>query len=125
MIMPCMNSTSACDRGGNVALVEGGSVLLGFPGAPGCTTTGAVAESPCCACASIEKHARALAASSMTHSTAAPLAPLSPLLRRKPYISPFASHLNIFNTLTNGKTQRHRSHLQKSQESLPNRDRRA
>jgi hypothetical protein len=35
MIMPCMNSTSACERGGSVALVEGGNVLLGFPGAPG------------------------------------------------------------------------------------------
>src|SRR5258705_9812219 len=48
MIMPCMNSTSACDRGGSVALVDGGSVLLGLPGAPGCTTTG-VARSVCCA----------------------------------------------------------------------------
>jgi hypothetical protein len=38
--MPCMNSTSACDRGGSVALVDGGSVRLGLPGAPGCTTTG-------------------------------------------------------------------------------------
>ena len=33
--MPCMNSTSAGDGCSNVALVEGGSVLLGFPGAPG------------------------------------------------------------------------------------------
>src|SRR5215831_2449478 len=40
MIIPCMNSTSACDRGGSVALVEGGSVFVGLPGAPGCTTTG-------------------------------------------------------------------------------------
>src|SRR5260370_35899901 len=48
MIMPCRNSTSACDRGGSVALVDGGSVLLGLPGAPGCTTTG-VAGSVCCA----------------------------------------------------------------------------
>src|SRR5216684_3572156 len=47
MIMPCMNSTSACDRGGSVALVDGGSVLLGLPGAPGCTTTG-FAGSVCC-----------------------------------------------------------------------------
>src|SRR5712671_1337890 len=47
MIMPCMNSTSACDRGGSVALVDGGRVLLGLPGAPGCTTTG-VARSVCC-----------------------------------------------------------------------------
>lgn len=45
--MPCMNSTSACESGGRVALVEDGSVLLGFPGAPGCTTTGLL-ESFCC-----------------------------------------------------------------------------
>src|SRR6516165_2677458 len=38
--MPCMNSTSATDDGGRTALVEGGSVLVGIPGAPGCTTTG-------------------------------------------------------------------------------------
>jgi hypothetical protein len=29
MIMPCMNSTSAGDLGGRVALVEDGSFLLG------------------------------------------------------------------------------------------------
>src|SRR5215467_1277308 len=48
MIMPCMNSTSACESGGRAAFVEGGSVLLGLPGAPGCTTTG-FDESFCCA----------------------------------------------------------------------------
>lgn len=48
MIMPCMNSTSACDRGGSVALVDAGSFLVGCPGAPGWTTTGVVA-SGCCA----------------------------------------------------------------------------
>src|SRR2546422_1036880 len=48
MIMPCMNCTSAGERGGGVALVEGGSVRIGWPGAPGCTTTG-VAGSACCA----------------------------------------------------------------------------
>src|SRR5258708_37371059 len=47
MIMPCMNSTAGCERGGSLALVDGGRVLLGFPGAPGCTTTG-VAGSVCC-----------------------------------------------------------------------------
>src|SRR5229473_1541215 len=47
MIMPCMNSTSACDRGGSLALVDVGRVLLGLPGAPGCTITG-VAGSVCC-----------------------------------------------------------------------------
>src|SRR5687768_4014668 len=41
MIMPCMNRTSAGDRGGRVALVEGGNLRVGWPGAPGCTTTGA------------------------------------------------------------------------------------
>src|SRR5438067_531971 len=48
MIMPCMNSTSAFERGGSAAFVEGGSVLLGLPGAPGCTTAG-LTESFCCA----------------------------------------------------------------------------
>src|ERR1700722_2770057 len=43
MIMPCMNSTSAGASGGNEAWVEGGKVLVGCPGAPGCTTTGAAA----------------------------------------------------------------------------------
>jgi hypothetical protein len=47
MIMLCMNSTSACERGGNLAFVDGGRVLVGWPGAPGCTTTGAE-ESRCC-----------------------------------------------------------------------------
>src|SRR5260370_27046523 len=74
MIMPCMNSTSAFDRGGSVPFVDGGSVLLGLPGAPGCTTTG-VAGSVCCAYAGEEKKpAHALAVSRMPHSRAGPLA---------------------------------------------------
>src|ERR1700749_2853928 len=40
MIIPCMNSTSAGDPEGNFPTVDAGSLLLGFPGAPGCTTTG-------------------------------------------------------------------------------------
>src|SRR5271168_4120253 len=103
MIMPCMNSASACDCGGKAALVEGGSVLLGFPGAPGCTTTGGGAESACCALAPMEnKPARALAPNRMPHSTAAPLEALTPRLPRLPrklYTSPFASHPNIFRSL--------------------------
>jgi hypothetical protein len=72
MIMPCMNSTSACDGGGSVALVEGGSTLLGFPGAPGCTTTGASAGWACCVRALGENElAGALAAISMASSAAA------------------------------------------------------
>ncbi|MFZ0802810.1 MAG: hypothetical protein WAN70_11660 [Terriglobales bacterium] len=43
-----MNPTSAEDRGGRTARVDDGSVLLGAPGAPGCTTTG-FAGSVCCA----------------------------------------------------------------------------
>jgi hypothetical protein len=44
MIMPCMNSTSAREVGGKVPCVDGGRVLLGVPGAPGCTTTGFAAS---------------------------------------------------------------------------------
>jgi len=63
-----MNPTSACDSGGSVALVEGGSVVLGLPGAPGCTTTG-FAGSVWCACALEQKKAvEALAASSVLHN---------------------------------------------------------
>jgi hypothetical protein len=43
-----MNSTSARERGGNLAFVDGGRVLVGWPGAPGWTTTGA-RELGCCA----------------------------------------------------------------------------
>ena len=70
--MPCMNSTSAWDLGGSVGFVDGGSLLLGLPGAPGCTTTG-VAGSVCCARAGEEKRpAGALTARSVPHSTADP-----------------------------------------------------
>lgn len=51
MIMPCIKSTSACDRWGTVGRVEGGSVLLGSPGAPGWTTTEVAAGTSLCACA--------------------------------------------------------------------------
>src|ERR1700741_4459309 len=72
MIMPCMNSTSACDLGGKVPFVDGGSVLLGWPGAPGCTTTGFV-ESVCFANTLEEKKiGMALTASNMPHSILRP-----------------------------------------------------
>lgn len=62
MIMPCMNSTSLGELGGSVALVDDGSVRVGCPGAPGCTTTG-LAEPACCAqTGSDSEAARALAA---------------------------------------------------------------
>src|SRR5215470_8461115 len=47
MIISRMKATSAGDFGGTAALVEGGRVLLGCPGAPGCTTTGPTASLPC------------------------------------------------------------------------------
>ncbi len=37
------------ERGGRMDLVDGGSILVGWPGAPGRTTTGAAFESDCCA----------------------------------------------------------------------------
>src|SRR5437899_6214551 len=69
MIIPCINSTSFGERGGSVALVNGGNVRVGWPGAPGCTTTGvprsARCWSACCAqTVSENKPARVLAASS-------------------------------------------------------------
>src|SRR5258708_16748371 len=65
MSMHSMNSTSADERGGNVPFVEGGSVLVGLPGAPGCTTTGG-AGADCCARVGEESRAGgALTASSM------------------------------------------------------------
>src|ERR1043166_4052676 len=47
MIIPCINSTSLGEGAGNVARVEEGSVFVGCPGAPGCTTTG---DAAVCAC---------------------------------------------------------------------------
>jgi hypothetical protein len=84
MIIPCMNSTSACERGGNVALVEDGRVLLGCPGAPGCTTTDPAVRSRCCACASGHKPAASVAPE-MSMPSSATEAPLSraPRLRHK------------------------------------------
>src|ERR1700722_12571401 len=63
MIMPCMNATSAGESLGKVGRVDGGSVLLGCPGAPGCTTTGGDADPACWADAgSVSKPSRATAA---------------------------------------------------------------
>lgn len=66
MIMPCMNATSAAERCGKVGLVDAGSVLLGWPGAPGCTTTGGEAE-PACWAEAAGKGAEAPAAKTSTH----------------------------------------------------------
>src|SRR6266481_6246482 len=94
--MSRINSPSACDRGGSFALVDGGSVLPGFPGAPGCTTTG-FAGSLCCARAVEQKEAAGvLAASSMPFSTADLLAEWSLRLNRKRSGLHFSVQLNIF-----------------------------
>src|ERR1700691_6507440 len=71
MIMPCVNATSAGERAGSTPFVDGGRILLGFPGAPGCTTTGAVAESVCCARKARERNAAAALAASSTPLSAA------------------------------------------------------
>jgi hypothetical protein len=70
MIMPCMKSTSACDRGGSFPVVDSGSFLLGLPGAPGWTTTGPA--TPFCFARAVEqkKPVRALAATNKPHATA-------------------------------------------------------
>jgi hypothetical protein len=71
MIIPCMNSTSFGERGGSVALVDGGSVRVGWPGAPGCTTTGGAGDSACCAqTGSDKKHVRTPAAISLLRGAA-------------------------------------------------------
>src|SRR5579863_3650004 len=70
MIMPCMNAISAADRGGSTPFVEAGSRLVGSPGAPGCTTTGAE-DSFCCAAAGGGKQpAPVIAATNTPVSTA-------------------------------------------------------
>jgi len=59
-----MNSTSAGEVGGSVPFVDDGSARVGFPGAPGWTTTGA--GGVCCAQTRKEnKLARMHAAASM------------------------------------------------------------
>jgi hypothetical protein len=60
--MPCMKRTSAGERGGTLALVEGGSVRVGWPGAPGCTTTGVIGPACCAQTGSENKPARVLPA---------------------------------------------------------------
>src|SRR5580658_9863512 len=100
MIMPCMNATSAGERAGRTPFVEDGSVLVGFPGAPGCTTTGAVAESVCCAARKGRElnAAPALAASSTPHSAAQILSAWRCGMHatRKRSILEFSASLNIF-----------------------------
>jgi len=100
MIMPCMNSTSAGDLGGSVPFVDGGSVLLGLPGAPGCTTTG-VAGSVCGARAGEEKRSvEALTVSSAPQSTVDPRAEWNLRLHQKGQTFHFGEWRSIFSVLT-------------------------
>src|SRR6202049_2125737 len=100
MIMPCMNSTSACERGGSVGLVDGGRVVLGLPGAPGCTTTGVVGSVRCARAGKEKRPVGALAARRVLHSTANPLAEWNLRFRRKWSSFQFGASLNIFSALT-------------------------
>jgi len=65
-----MNSTSFAELGGKVAVVDAGSVRVGCPGAPGCTTTGGAGLACCAQTVSENEPARALAASSACRRTA-------------------------------------------------------
>jgi hypothetical protein len=53
-----MNRTSAGERCGKVALVDGGSVLVGWPGAPGWTTTGGAGIASCANTGGVNKATR-------------------------------------------------------------------
>src|ERR1043166_1758547 len=68
MIMPCMNSTSAGERGGSVPFVDGGKVLVGWPGAPGCTPPGAEESRACDLAGQQKKTTRAVASSNIPHN---------------------------------------------------------
>src|SRR6476646_2728272 len=93
MIMPCMNSTSFSDSGGSFAVVEGGSFLLGWPGAPGWTTTGGAG---CCASAIEQKKAAGPAASTRPPPRTNARIDTNLPLRDKPWRSQFGTLLNIF-----------------------------
>src|SRR5262245_22417260 len=67
-----MNCASAVDDGGSSPLVVGGRTFVGFPGAPGWTTTGAAGAACCAQTRKKDKLARVLAEAS-AHEHAATL----------------------------------------------------
>src|SRR5437868_3559215 len=67
MIMPSMKATSAAERGGSAARVDGGRTLLGCPGAPGCTMAGDGERADDCACACACAHSNAIAMAGTAH----------------------------------------------------------
>src|SRR3954470_19338739 len=69
-----MNCASAGEAGGSVARVVGGSWRVGFPGAPGWTTTG-VEGAVCCAQTCIESKLANVLAAASTPKHAATLDP--------------------------------------------------
>src|SRR5258708_35538173 len=99
MIMPCMNSTSACDLDGSSAVADEGSCLLGLPGAPGWTITG-FAGPVCARAAEQKKPVRALVArnklSPRPHNSANACAGRDLLWRGKRGPPQFRILLNIF-----------------------------
>jgi hypothetical protein len=81
-----MNSTSFCESGGSFAVVEDGSFRLGWPGAPGWTTTGG----GCCARATEQKGRRSPPARANAR------ADKNLRWREKPWKGQFGTLLNIF-----------------------------
>jgi hypothetical protein len=63
--MPCMNFTSASVQTGDAPDVLGGRILVGFPGAPGCTITGPDGVLVCCAPAAKQRENVAVAHSAI------------------------------------------------------------
>src|SRR5271165_5400156 len=82
--MPCINATSAEDRGGRVGRVDDGNALLGAPGAPGCTTTGFAGSARCAPAAAERKTAATPAASHARITTPRTEPALALPLQRKP-----------------------------------------
>jgi len=64
-----MNSTSAGDRGGRLGRIDDGSVLLGAPGAPGCTTTGFTGSGRCARAEAKKETAKTLTAKKARFTT--------------------------------------------------------
>src|ERR1700733_6444871 len=96
MIIPCMNSISACEGRDNVALVEADSVLLGCPGAPGCTTTGGDAFACCARAGADKKPEKMIETTRNPESDAHPLPMRCQRLRQIPPNFHIAAYLNIF-----------------------------
>jgi len=65
-----MNCTSAADAVCNVGLVEDGNVVVGWPGAPGWTTTGAFGSACWALIVSDSKHASVTAANGLRREVA-------------------------------------------------------